>query len=153
MTHLRQSAAGFDMSSKLRELGQLVSVHPVAPAYLQRAAFMAVLSFVFFLAMMVGFYIRQGAGYFLLATAFLLVYLFMMFSLFSQRKSVVKIYQNGIEFKNFFAEWSELGPVETEPGRSRIVLKRSDGKSVILPDAVVDAEGMAADIRRRTSNA
>jgi hypothetical protein len=143
------------MSTNPRELGRLVSVHPIQPAYLQRAAFMAVLSFVFFLAMMVGYYIRQDAGYFLLATGFLVVYLFMMFSLFSQRKSVVKIYQNGIEFNKFFAEWNELEAAKAGPdrrGRSRLELIRADGQKVILPDSVVDAEGMAADIWRRVSN-
>ena len=144
------------MSANLRELGRLVAVHPIAPAYLQRAAFMAVLSFVFFLAMMVGFYIRQSAGYFLLATAFLIVYLLMMFSLFWQRKSVVKIYQNGIEFKKFLAQWHEIelvDPTLNRRGTARLELKRSDGLTVTLPDTVVDAEGMNANIRRRISNA
>ena len=140
------------MSTNLRDLGPLVAVHPIAPTYLQRAAFMAVLSFVFFLAMMVGFYIRQSAGYFLLATAFLVVYLITMFRLFWQRKSVVKIYENGIEFKKFFAEWNEIKAADSKPDRrgvSRLELKRSDGMAVILPDTVVDADGMKANIRRR----
>ena len=140
------------MSTKLRDLGPIVAVHPIAPAYLQRAAFMAVLSFLFFLAMMVGFYIRQSAGYFLLATAFLFVYLITMFSLFWQRQSVVKIYENGIEFKNFFAEWNEIEAADSKPDRrgvSRLELKRSDGVVVTLPDTVVDADGMKANIRRR----
>ena len=144
------------MSANLRELGRLVAVHPIAPAYLQRAAFMAVLSFIFFLAMMVGFYIRQSAGYFLLATAFLIVYLIMMFSLFWQRKSVVNIYENGIEFKKFLAEWDELELVDSTPDRrgvQRLELKRSDGLTVTLPNTVVDAEGMNANIRRRISEA
>lgn len=144
------------MSTNLRDLGRLIAAHPIAPAYLQRAAFMAVLSFVFFLSMMVGFYIRQSAGYFLLATAFLIVYLITMFSLFWQRKSVVKIYENGIEFKKFFAEWNEVEALDSKPDRrsvSRMELKRSDGVTVTLPDTVVDAEGMKANIRRRISNA
>ena len=149
-------AADFDMSTNLRELGRLVAVHPIAPAYLQRAAFMAVLSFLFFLVMMVGFYVRQSAGYFLLATAFLFVYLITMFSLFWQRKSVVKIYENGIEFKKFFAEWSEVEVADSKPDRrgvSRLELKRSDGLTATLPDTVVDAEGMSATIRQRISKA
>jgi uncharacterized membrane protein YobD (UPF0266 family) len=144
------------MSTNVRDLGRLVAIHPIAPAYLQRAAFMAVLSFIFFLAMMVGFYIRQSAGYFLLATAFLIVYLIMMFSLFWQRKSIVKIYENGIEFKKFFAEWHEIEAVDFKPDRrgiSRLELKRSDGLTATLPDTVVDAEGMKGNIRRRISNA
>ena len=52
----------------------------MAPAQLQRAVFIAVLSFLFFLAMMFAYYIRQSALYFLLATAFLIVYLITMVS-------------------------------------------------------------------------
>ena len=56
------------------------------PAGIQRAVFIAVLSFLFFLAMMVAFYIRQSVLYFLLATAFLIVYIVTMMSLVRLRK-------------------------------------------------------------------
>ena len=58
-----------------------------SPAQLQRAAFVAVLSFLFFLAMMLLFYIRQSFLYFLLATAFLIVYIVMMISLVRLRRN------------------------------------------------------------------
>lgn len=61
--------------------------HPDSPAQLQRAAFVAVLSFLFFLAMMLLFYIRQSFLYFLLATAFLIVYIVMMISLVRLRRN------------------------------------------------------------------
>ncbi len=57
------------------------------PAQLQRAVFIAVLSFLFFLAMMFAYYIRQSALYFLLATAFLIIYLITMVSFVRLRKS------------------------------------------------------------------
>jgi len=59
---------------------------PMAPAQLQRAVFIAVLSFLFFLAMMFAYYIRQSAVYFLLATAFLIIYLLTMFSFVRMRR-------------------------------------------------------------------
>jgi hypothetical protein len=65
---------------------------------------------------------------------------------------VVKIYENGIEFKKFFAEWNEIEAADSKPDRrgvSRLELKRSDGVVVTLPDTVVDADGMKANIRRR----
>ena len=55
--------------------------HPPAAA-----AFIAVLSFLFFLAMMFAYYIRQSMLYFLLATAFLIVYIITMISLFRLRR-------------------------------------------------------------------
>lgn len=58
-----------------------------SPAHLQRAVFIAVLSFLFFLAMMFAYYIRQSALYFLLATAFLIVYLVTMISFVRLRRS------------------------------------------------------------------
>ena len=59
---------------------------PIPPAQIQRAVFIAVLSFMFFLAMMLAFYIRQSMLYFLLATAFLLVYIVTMISFVKLRK-------------------------------------------------------------------
>jgi len=52
----------------------------MSPSHLQLAVFIAVLSFLFFLAMMFAYYIRQSAVYFLLATAFLIIYLITMIS-------------------------------------------------------------------------
>jgi hypothetical protein len=59
---------------------------PMSPAQTQRAAFIAILSFMFFLATMFAFYIRQSMLYFLLATGFLILYLVMMVSFLRLRK-------------------------------------------------------------------
>lgn len=59
---------------------------PMQPAQAQRAAFIAVLSFLFFLGMMLAYYLRGSLLYFLLATAFLVVYLFTMISFVRLRK-------------------------------------------------------------------
>ena len=53
---------------------------------MQRAAFTAVLSFLFFLGMMFAYYILQSTIYFLLATAFLIVYVLTMISLYRLRR-------------------------------------------------------------------
>ena len=58
----------------------------VSAAQLQRASFVAALSFLFFLAMMFAYYIRQSPLYFLLATAFLIVYIVTMISIFRLRR-------------------------------------------------------------------
>jgi len=59
---------------------------PISPTQLQKAVFIAVLSFLFFLAMMFAYYIRQSTLYFLLATAFLIVYLVTMYSFVRLRR-------------------------------------------------------------------
>jgi hypothetical protein len=50
--------------TKTQELGKLKSVYGISPAYLQRAAIVAIVSFVFFLLMLVAFSLRQNIGYF-----------------------------------------------------------------------------------------
>jgi hypothetical protein len=59
---------------------------PMEPAQLQRAVFIVVLSFLFFLAMMAMFYIRQSVLYFLLASAFLVIYIITMISFVRMRR-------------------------------------------------------------------
>ncbi len=59
---------------------------PMPPAQVQRAVFIAVLSFLFFLAMMFAYYVRQSLLYFLLATAFLIVYFVTMVSFVRLRR-------------------------------------------------------------------
>lgn len=59
---------------------------PMSAAKLQRAAFLAVLSFLFFMAMMLAYYLRGSVVYFLLATAFLIVYLITMISVLRLRQ-------------------------------------------------------------------
>lgn len=67
-----------------------LSKPPMPPAQVQRAVFIAVLSFMFFLAMMFALYIRQSVSYFLLATAFLIVYIVTMISFVRLRRSIAK---------------------------------------------------------------
>ncbi|MBK9215175.1 MAG: hypothetical protein IPM59_06190 [Chloracidobacterium sp.] len=61
-------------------------MNSISPAHVQRVAFIAVLSFLFFLAMMLAYYLRGSLLYFLLATAFLVVYTFTMISFVRLRK-------------------------------------------------------------------
>lgn len=130
------------------ELGRLIAVFGVSPLQLQRAAGIAVLSFLFFLAMMVTFYLRQVFLYFLLATGFLVVYLFMMFSIFSMRRSVVRLFENGIEFRKHVLGWSDISAVRAEPG---IVLETAKGKPIALPASLVDSEALKRQIEFRIS--
>jgi hypothetical protein len=52
------------MAEAIQSLGKLQAVYGTSPAYLQRAAMTAIISFVFFLAMLFVFSIRQNIGYF-----------------------------------------------------------------------------------------
>lgn len=58
------------------------------PGQVQRAVFIAVLSFLFFLVMMFAYYIRESALYFLLASAFLIIYIITMISFVRMRRTI-----------------------------------------------------------------
>lgn len=118
-----------------RNLGKTVSVHGVAPATLQRVAVVAMLSFVFFLAMLVAFYIRQHLGYFLLSTGFLVVYILTMIGWIAMRRHELRIHENGIACRKFEASWSEIGEARLVPGKGLLVV-RADGASTTVAESV-----------------
>jgi len=125
-----------------KDLGKLVAVHGIAPAYLQRAVFIVVLSFAFFLAMMLGFYIRQSIGYFLLASAFLMLYLVTMFSWVMQRRSHVAIFEHGLTYKKNRVAWTEITDVS-----STGVIKFVDGKQLTVPKSIHDFDAVIRIVR------
>jgi hypothetical protein len=149
------------MLEKTSNLGKLENVHGVAPAYLQRAVVIVVLSFVFFLAMLLAFYVRQNIGYFLLSTSFLIVYIFMMFGLLTQRRAVLNIYEEGFSYKNFTSRWDELDAVEAKI-ESRLIglakinceVRKTDGNKIVLTESVQDIdkviERIAVEIEKRS---
>ena len=134
------------MSANNADLGRLVSVHPIAPIYVQRAVFIALLSFLFFAAMMIAFYIRQSAGYFLLATGFLFVYLVTMFSWFTMRKKVVQIFENGFEYRKVRYSWNEVTAISE---KLPLKIDLTTGKALELPSTIAEPDIIARRIRSR----
>jgi hypothetical protein len=144
-----------------QNLGKLESAHGISPLFLQRAAIVAVVSFIFFIAMSVAFSIRQNLGYFLLATAFLLVQLLTLFGWLVQRRAEFRIYENGFTYKKQTCYWDEI---ESMNGKmeSRLVggakinfqIKKTTGENIVLTEAVygVDKilERISAEIEKRS---
>ncbi len=83
------------MNQQPQNLGKIESVHPISPAHLQKAFILIILSFMFFMAMLIIFSLRQNIGYFLLATAFLIIQLLTLFGWMSQRKKILRLHENG----------------------------------------------------------
>ena len=133
------------MGEASKNLGKLVAVHPIAPALVQRAVFITALSFLFFLTMMFTFYIRQNILYFLLASAFLVLYLVMMFALLMQRRSTVEVCENGFRFKKQSIAWDEIKSVSDEG-----VVELTSGKSVTLARTVTEFDKLIATLRARS---
>ena len=119
------------MSEPDKNLGRIVAIHGVQAAYLQRAVFIVVLSFLFFLGTMVVFYLQQGFVYFLLSTAFLIIYVVTLFSWFMQRKNVVKIYENGIEYRKYSCLWSEIQSIAAGEKNTVEIRTKAGGRFAI----------------------
>lgn len=128
------------MSNK--DFGKLVSTHSPSPAFLQRAAIVAVISFIFFLAMLVVFYIREHIGYFILSTAFLVVYVFTLIGWVIQRRSTVSVFENGIKYRNFRATWTEIESVKAD--RSGLDIKKNYNEKTTIPSSL---QGFASIVR------
>ncbi|HUR98546.1 MAG TPA: hypothetical protein VMZ26_10825 [Pyrinomonadaceae bacterium] len=136
------------MSKSRIDLGALVSVHGTSPATLQRAAIVTVMSFFFFLAMLMMFYLRQQMVYFVLSTAFLVVYIFTMIGWVMQRRNVVSIHENGISYRKFAATWDEIKSARSDV-KTGITLVKTNGESAAIGKTIADFERIAATIRRR----
>lgn len=125
------------------DLGKIKGVYGVSPVFLQRATVVSLLSFVFFLLMMFGFYVRQNIGYFLLATAFLAVNVLTLVGWIAIRKKTVQIFENGIRYREFRARWEEIRFVKRTVvskmmggERQSAVIEKHDGQRVEIPDAL-----------------
>jgi hypothetical protein len=127
-------------------LGRLVSSHSTSPVYLQRAVIVAVVSFVFFLAMLVTFYIRQQFGYFLLSTGFLVVYVFTLIGWVMQKRNVVGVYENGLRYKKFQTAWDEIASVTANSDGLEIA--KNEREKILIPPSVSGYEQIVHAVKR-----
>lgn len=123
-------------------LGRLIAVHPIAPAALQRVVFIAVLSFLFFLGMMLAYVLRQEIGYFLLSTAFLVVYLGTMYSFIKGRKKTVELYEKGLFTAGRIVRWADITAVD-EQGN----IITSTGRPIMVPMSLYERTALLGRIR------
>jgi len=137
---------------KPQKLGKLVSAFTIAPAYLQRAVIIAVLSFLFFLVTMTMFAMWKHFGYFFLATAFLIVYLLTMFGWLFLRKNVLKIYENGLTHRKFTARWNEIEAVEARRNGDKFSceIRKKKGEKTVLTESIYEVEKAVKMIRAKT---
>ncbi len=119
------------MAEVKKDLGKLIAVHGLSPAHIQRAVFITVLSFLFFMGTMVAYYVRQELLFFVLASAFLMVYIITLFSWIAQRKTALEIFEKGIAYRKSSAKWDEIAEVRPD---GTIVLK--DDKQIAVSSAI-----------------
>lgn len=130
------------MKEKTEKLGKIIVEYGIAPAYLQRAVIVAVLSFFFFLTTMVMFSMWRNFLYFFLSTAFLIVYLVTMFGWLMLRKNVLKIYENGLTYRKFAARWSEIEAVKSSAknGKTTCEIHKKKGEKITLTETIYGVE-------------
>jgi hypothetical protein len=144
------------MTQQTLKLGKLERVHGISPASLQRALILIILSFIFFLAMLIAFSIRQQIGYFILATAFLIVKLFTLFGWMMQRKKAVLLYENGLVLGKqvcFYRDIENIHLKQTSRmlGGEKIECEivKTDGEKIVLPEAIHDVHGILDQVEEK----
>ena len=132
------------MNSKL---GKLLAVHSTSPAFLQRAAIVTALSFLFFLAALIFYLVWQNFLYFVLATGFLIVQIFTMIGWWMQKRNAVTIYANGLVYRKRAIFWDEIvGVGKFSDGGLKIDLENGDG--VIVSDSIHGLNRIEAFVRQ-----
>jgi hypothetical protein len=114
---------------------------------LQRAAIITVLSFLFFMGTLIIFYVMQSIGYFVLSTAFLVVYIITLVGWVMQKRNVVSIHENGIAYRKFGSTWDEIRSVTADPG-SGITIVKLNGESTVIGRSIAGVNEIATMIRK-----
>lgn len=144
-----------------RNLGKLHNSYGIAPVFLQRAAIVAILAFVFFLLMMLAFSVWKSIGYFLLATAFLVVEFFTLSGWIMQKRAAVLLYEKGFTYKKFAGLWDEIESVSVLKRKNLTVtgceIRKKNGEKIVLPEMIHHigeiAERIESKFKKEINNA
>lgn len=135
------------MPNERASLGKLIAIHGTSPHFLQGAAIVAALSFLFFLATLFAFYLRQNFLYFLLASAFLIVYVFTMIGWWMQKRNVVSVYVNGLIYRKHIVKWSDITTVE-DSDDGNLIINGPEVGIVTLPKSIQDIGRLSSFVRQ-----
>ena len=118
-------------------LGKLIGTYATAPAFIQRAAVIAIVSFLFFLAMLLAFSAREQILYLVLAAAFLVVNIFTLIGFYMQKRNTVKVFEKGIEYGKHRVEWADLVAADIDSS-GRLNLRTKKPATIVIPKTVDD---------------
>lgn len=121
-------------------------MHGTSAAFLQRAAIVILLAFLFFLGTLFLYILWGDRVYLLMAAAFLILHLFTLVGWWMQKRNVVRLYENGIEFRKFRAAWDEIIRVEARVDTG-VTITRSGGETVTLGRSVAGIDEIARIIK------
>lgn len=140
------------MSEQTTQLGKLEAVYGVSPIYLQRALIIIVLSFIFFMAMLIAFSLRMQIGYFVLATVFLVVKLVMLFGWVKNRKKEVKLYEKGLMIGKQTLTYDQIQKIELKQisaQKQEGEILKTDGQKVILSETINNIADIVKRVERK----
>ena len=130
------------------KLGKLIAVHSTSPAFLQRAAIVAALSFLFFLVALIFYLVWQSFLYFVLATGFLIVQIFTMIGWWMQKRNAVSIYSNGLSYRKWRLAWTDIDAIERATDRKLVITPTSSDRFAI-PSSIHGLDGVERHVRER----
>lgn len=136
------------MSNAREDLGKLVAAYPTAPAFVQRAAIIAILSFLFFLTMLVAFLARQQIGYLVLAAAFLVLNIFTLTGFIMQRRNMVRVFENGLSYGKSSVKWQSIASVNTDNDGLKIM--SINGEAIKISKTIDDLGRLSTHIHQHT---
>ncbi len=129
------------------QLGKLASVHGISPVFKQRAFIVAIVSFIFFTAMIVAYSVRRSFVFILMGTAFLVVELFTLFGWLGQRNAEFRLFENGFSYKKFVCTWDEIESIDVKAeshliGGAKIncLVRKIGGQEIVLTEVIEDLE-------------
>lgn len=139
------------VSNKAPNLGGLIAVHTTAPASIQRAAIVAILSFLFFLGMLVGFVLRQHFIYLILAAAFFVVNIFTLIGFMLQRRNTVRVYENGLVFRRSTIEWISINSFLILDN-GELLIEKFNGDKIPIPASIDRLDQLTLLIKQNSEN-
>jgi hypothetical protein len=138
------------------QLGKLESVHGISPVFKQRAFILAVVSFVFFTAMVVAYSVRRSFVFILMGTAFLVVELFTLFGWLGQKNAEFRLFENGFSYKKFVCVWDEIESINVKAesqllsgAKINCLVRKTDGQEIVLTEVIEDLESIVKIIDRK----
>ena len=93
------------------------------------------------------FYTQQSIGYFVLSTAFLVVYIFTLIGWVMQKRNVVSIYESGIAYRKFTSTWDDIESVTADP-KSGITIVKTNGDSITIGKTISDIGRIALVVKQ-----
>lgn len=95
--------------------------------------------------MLAVFYVRRQIGYFVLSTAFLVVYIFTLIGWVLQRRNAVKIYERGLKYRKFAARWNDIEAVKADASGIEIIKNKRE--MAVIPSTILGFEEVARIVR------